>query len=184
MASEKYHYSLQDPQGVTHTRNSNRVYTHAVIGRVSHAHAIKVWTEPSKQRLDVDRSNWGYYNRLLGTNGFPHKPVTANLHESDERFAARKKYHEDDARKHIGDCTTFEEYLRSVLKHQLDRIEDSRASGYYDRFGVIGYCGRLDLAQKLLAGSQSGYYEDLAIVELTVTEKAKGKARAKQQLEG
>jgi len=54
----KFSYTLE---GVIHTRSSNRVYTHVVIGRKDIARLRREYSQPNS----IDRSNAEYYKGLI-----------------------------------------------------------------------------------------------------------------------
>ena len=45
---------------------------------------------------------------------------------------------------------TLAEYQAELLAEKQAEIAEQEAAGYYDRWFDFGWCGRLDLAEKLL----------------------------------
>lgn len=141
-----------DRNGKVHRRTSvNRTYTHMVVSRpmvrgfTVHAH---------------DRDNFWYYMAFIdGTS----KWLERKPWESEEQYQTRAKYEVDRAKDALGDARTFEDHVKNMRA----RHEAWAASVKVDDFSAEGWCGRLDLAQRL-ASSLSGSRAEVVILPVEV----------------
>lgn len=166
MAKAKpHHYYVTDPLGVEHTRNSPRIYTHAVIARPSYDSAMSVAQNIGTTMATTLKSNFHYYRRILGL-----EPRPANDHRNvrpswmtEEAFAHQQKSDKRRAEESLMGAETLDAYVAAYRERRIADVEDAKAKGYYDRFEAIGFCGRADLAAKLVA-STNGYWTDFIIL--------------------
>jgi len=152
--AKKIKYIARDADGQLHTRSSNRVYTHTVVAKLDIDAMIR----------DADTTGRAYsiQNHAVyvgyATNGWkPTKwmtPESAKQHhekgfECGRRFLAE---HGTDPAAYAEVC-----YQRKVARFTAD-------TEYHN----LGWCGRLDLAQKLAAkcaANQYTKYRDVTILE-------------------
>jgi hypothetical protein len=154
-------HTATDRTGTVHTRNSaNRVYTHTVVARPCYKSALEVAVSPGHQ----DESNFAYYAAYLdGTSRFLVKPA----YRSEEAHAEQCEKDIARAREKIGEAKTVAEYVAMKRQARLAAVEEARVAGGYEIFGNLGWCGRLDLAQKLAAGA-SPYWTEVTILPVTM----------------
>lgn len=119
-----------DPAGVKHTRGSERkLYSHAVV-----ANRCPDWVRASIHSDSAamnHRSNYDYYSGIVaGTRrGYSTTPA--------------------EAKALLGDATTKDEYVAARIADAVRLLDQQIADGYFDEWVVVGWCSRLDLAQKL-----------------------------------
>lgn len=77
----KTKYFVVDPTGATHTRTSERAYTHTVLVRYSREHAM----QEAEATYAYDKSNWEYYQREPSDSVYGKMAVGKTL---DEYLAA------------------------------------------------------------------------------------------------
>lgn len=122
-------YFAVDANGVEHTRKSARVYTHAVVYRDQLNERIAQAND--KGWIKTDRSNYRYYRNLVeGTHSY------SCITEADIEKARK-----------LTDGVSEEEF---VIREKNLRVARANA-GDYTSWHCAGWCGRLDLAQKLAA---------------------------------
>lgn len=143
-------YFIVDPNGKRHTRTTkNRTYTHAVIARRNLDVALERARWPGWDELD--RSNHAFYVREAN-------PATRRFGPySDEKLAEYVRYA----------AMTADEYVADQLKQRLDQVTQDVEDGDFDVYRVVGWNGRLDLAQKL-AANPGKHLKDVQIVEAQV----------------
>lgn len=133
--------------GQIFARKSQRTYTHTVVARRSMDAAIKYAS--NKEWNKVAFSNHAFF--------------------SQEANPATRKYSvtpEKEARYQAIAAMTKEQYAESLMRERLARIEMQRRDGYFDKMVNLGWCGRLDLAQRLAAKARRGsWYLDATILE-------------------
>ena len=146
-------YYVDDWNGVKHTRTSkNRTYTHTVLFQYSPEYDLR-----EAERLDpngLDSSNYDYLIRMAEGNHPYGKP---NQRQLDEAKAAA--------------CLSKDEYCRSERDKRVRRHNARRAEGYYNEWGNAGWCGRRDLAEKLLAKYTGERYSRAVIKNVAKLEK-------------
>lgn len=156
----KIKYFAIDPNGVTHTRTSDRIYSHAVVAKHSYDRALAMANDKGWAR--TDRSNFDYYCQIAAGN-HPY----AKKHWDEVAYAAHKKTVEwiadYNARMDAANAEdlanaiertqghTAESYCEAKRLERVASVEAKKADGYYDRFFCEGWCGRADLAHKLAA---------------------------------
>lgn len=131
-------YTATDANGVIHTRNSDRVYTHTVV--YLHDYTADLAGARNESWKKTDRSNYRYYQKLIsGDHGF------SCITEADVAKA----------RGHV-EGLTEEAFVAREVARRVDRVETNKANGFYKKYFNAGWCGRLDLAQKLVSKYQFG----------------------------
>lgn len=166
MAKAKpHHYYVTDPLGVEHTRNSPRIYTHAVIARPSYDNALHSAQNNGTIMAATHKSNFHYYRRILGL-----EPRPANDHRNvrpswmtEEAFARQQEGDKRHAEESLMGAETLDAYVAACVARRIADVEDAKVKGYYDRFDALGFCGRADLAAKLVA-STNAYWTDFIIL--------------------
>lgn len=151
----KTHYTATDPNGAVHKRSTDRrVYTHTVVFLPSYEADMANATH--KDWAKTDASNFNYYTRsAAGLNAprnyraeHPDKWTAEEIAESqawsDEENAKRIARGREETSGH-----TLESYIAAKRAERVQFIEDRKAAGYYRTYQNAGWCGRLDLAQKL-----------------------------------
>lgn len=164
MATTKHTATID---GQTFTRNSqNRVYTHCVVAKPSYEAALRAADAWAPQH----GSNFAYYTEELADGCTGH--VYRYHAESEESYAARAAAQSAERKAHyteeLGGDTNRAAYIARKIAEEKAAIEKMRAEGYYDRWDVVGWCGRLDLAQKLASSKLcNSYWATTAVVEAT-----------------
>lgn len=146
MATTKHIATLD---GQTFTRSSkSRVYTHCVVAKPSYEAAVRAAS--AKGWLEAHRSNYHYYVGKLAKGA---------QNEWDQSYV-------DKARERLAGIADEQAYVDAEVAKSLARVEKARTEGYYDTWAECGWCGRLDLAQKLAATKRNHeYYGDVVILE-------------------
>jgi hypothetical protein len=128
--------------GQTFTRTSaTRVYTHMVVARSSYRYALE-----KAQVVPCAESNFNFYRRALDGS----QPHTRPEYAAERLMGAE----------------TVEQFIELHRAAQVAKVEQQKAEGAFDRFGDCGWCGRLDLAQKLAASKRAWPgYDEVHIVE-------------------
>lgn len=140
----KTKYTVRFNGTVVDTRKSDRVYTHAVVAfnslKTAERWAVKNW-------MSVDRDNYDYFVGIINGTG---KSYGTTAEEAVEKLQG---------------AVSFEAYRAIMVTERQAEVEKRKAEGYYTKPIVMGYCGRLDLAQKLLSTtSNNDHVEDAVIV--------------------
>jgi hypothetical protein len=161
-------FTAIDPNGVEHKRTSDRrTYTHTVVFQKSYAKAL----ERASQLYKVDGENFDYYVELAAGQ---HQRVTpdSGYHASySAEFIANARANqiaENERRQASAKETieghTRESYQRLKRDERVAEVERGKANGHLDHdWFNAGWCGRLDLAQKLAAG-----YDNARILEARI----------------
>jgi len=135
-------------EGQTFTRTTQRTYTHVVLVKSDYAYAYATGT---KGAADCARINYPYYVREAN-------PAT-RAHNQDAKSIAA--YTEIAA-------LTIDEYAKRVSDVIAAKVDAMKAAGDFDRFGVFGWSGRLDLAQKEAERAKKHGYKEVVIVPVPV----------------
>lgn len=145
-----------DPNGQKHTRNSeNRTYSHCVMVRDSYELALQRAARKSSEESDV--RDYTYYAALVaGTH--PH----CKFDDAGRMITSAKAK--------LNGCTSVEEYVAQEREGRIRSVEGAKAIGKFDAYGVYGWCGRRDLAEKLAAKARSISHFD--VVEVVEVERA------------
>lgn len=135
------HFAI-DANGTTHTRNSeNRVYSHCVAVRFSYERAL---AEAKKPHRSAD-SNFHHYAAFLdGTSEF----LKQRSWHTAEQHAEQVAHDIEKAKEALAGCATVEEYSAMLIARSVGGVKKAKADGYYDRWHLMGWNSRLDLAQK------------------------------------
>lgn len=134
------------PDGRIAKRSSeNRTYTYCVAVRLSYAAALKFAMSPDWEKCE--RRNFAYYascaagdnENAVSRPGDPEWKVksAARAREMGERYVAE-----------YGDADT---YVSRQLAARVAGVNVRNAAGAYEKWDVVGWNSRLDLAQKLRA---------------------------------
>ncbi|MDW9491721.1 hypothetical protein [Sinorhizobium meliloti] len=155
-------YIVTDPSGKQHTRKTDRVYTHAVVVRDSYefdlAEASKIY--------DVDKQNFEYSVKIVNTNGeylaqtiYPsYTPEqVANVEQAKAQRLAK-------AQEEVNTFKTAQAFAEDRRAKRIAKVEERRAAGCYKLYDVLGFNGRLDLAQKAASAAQGGRYAEVHIL--------------------
>lgn len=142
------------PDGRVAKRTSlNRVYPYCVAVRDSYEYALMA----AKQWLKVDADNYGYYLRELD-------PATRRYSQSEKQLA--------EFADEVAGCPGANAYCAKLIAKRVAAVEKAKAEGRYERWGVLGWNGRLDLAQKLCDSARAKpFYAETVIVETKVEAK-------------
>ncbi|SCX31105.1 hypothetical protein DSM25558_5121 [Agrobacterium sp. DSM 25558] len=148
-------YFAIDPNGKTHTRNTERSYSHTVVYRQDKAEKLafamhKDWHKTDGRNYDYDAlcaaGTHAHVTTVTPASGF-HASYTA------EQIAARQEAQREEnadriakAKASIGTMTRAE----FIADQQARRVASAEKADYTTYFNA-GWCGRLDLAQKLAA---------------------------------
>ena len=142
------HYAIL-PDGARARRTSkSRVYTHLVAYRPSYEYALA----QAGIVHPYMRSNHAYYvacakgehEHAVAPAGAPEWKVASAAHSrvKGEEYVA--EYGED-----------LDRAMTKMIRDATAKVVAAKDEGYYQKWSVEGWCGRLDLAQKLLASVQS-----------------------------
>lgn len=163
--TEMNKHTATDRNGLVHTRNSQgRAYTHCVAVRPSYERALAEAQKGWKNAA----SDYAYFaERAAGR-------LEQYRWEDEGQFAIRLANEVKHAQEQIAGCANAAEYVEKTRAEMIARVEARKAKGYYDTFEVIGWNGRLDLAQKE-AARQHGRADlaEVCILEATVTQSKK-----------
>lgn len=130
--------NVKDPSGKAYTRLTNLTYTHVVFARRSREQAMK---DAQSKPYHHAANFWYFKDKVDGTSHWLEK----KSHESDEQHKARVEREVDEAKLAIRGCKTPEELWELVKVEQMEAFEKID----FDEWHLMGWCGRLDLAQKL-----------------------------------
>lgn len=159
-------FTAIDPSGGLHKRTSvDRTYTHTVVSKRAVEWDLSFVRAPDRVR--VQRSNFRHHLAWLDSTS---EWLVRSPWESEERHKVEVEQALAKAREVIGDNWIEDDWIEAQAQDQIARIEKAKAAGYYDQWVNDGWCGRLDLAQKL-ASKMAGQGR----VEITILEaKAEG----------
>lgn len=150
-----------DPNGKVHTRNSKgRTYSHCVVARIdpiADTHRT-LWSAEHN-----GETNYAYY---CGQGRHSINPYTNYRGEPCTTFVAGKDYNSPE--EFQADFPTRQDYIDYLVNEAKAKLA-ARPAGYYDDYGSLGWCGRLDLATKL-AAKEAGHkiYRGITILEAEV----------------
>lgn len=159
MSKHKYVVKLDGkPIG---TRKSDRVYTHAVV-RVVDLVARRAWiARPAAEyATEITQSNYDHSVKVAGMP--PDVAVqNGNWHNGTPRMEV---YTAKDVARSIeisaGGYAFYLEWLRSHALRQFDIHHKDQTEAVV----ILGYCGRPDLAQKLLASSPADQFDKALLI--------------------
>ena len=181
MAATKY--LAIDSLGAEHTRSSARVYTHTVVimrdyGRmVANAKAYHA----SKEAI-ASQTRAFNYELSIATGNDPHPEH--DYVKVGERF--ERAFTEASAARQalrVAKSTAaieggLEGFRARRLANDLGNLAERNARGEFSTWGSVGFCGRLDLAQKL-AAQYVGDGTKIEILPVVVAPPKAKKTRAK-----
>ncbi|TJV68607.1 MAG: hypothetical protein E5X76_28925 [Mesorhizobium sp.] len=144
-------YIAIDPNGVEHTRTTDRIYTHIVVAQRSKAAALA--SANDKGWRATERSNYEYAQKIAAGDD----PYPARTYMSADRFTA-EQIAEEQARVDAENAKRLAQALAdtsvTLERYHLDRLAERVAraeAGDYVSYVNHGWCGRHDLALKLAA---------------------------------
>jgi hypothetical protein len=166
----KVTFTAVDPMGIVHRRTSDRrTYTHTVVGKRSYAAALAAVTAKHWRASDVQ--NFHYQTAIAeGRDPYPSKNWCSERHTTEQIVATQVRVDAENAarlikaRAEIAPHADAEAYAVAMQIERIADVDKANAEGGYDRYDNLGWCGRLDLAQKLAAGHPRAVILD-AVVE-------------------
>lgn len=155
-------HTATGPNGETFTRGSKtRRYSHVVIGRLSHDHAVAAAKSPLSQ--DNDRENFAHWSGLA--DGSSRFLVRGSWERDDVLYAERVAREMREAVDRLNGATTAEAYAADRLRQRLAAVEARKAAGEYDLFRDLSWASRRDLADKAAGSARNGtLYADVRVV--------------------
>lgn len=118
------------PDGSIATRNSkDRVYPFCVAFRLDYLHALAEAERPRQIYAD----NYRYYAEVAADPNHRHRD-----------------YQTDKERQILQDYPDGEAYMMAMRDEAVERVELLKDQGHYGRWGVAGWNGRRDLAERML----------------------------------
>lgn len=149
----KTKHTAAAPDGSTFTRTSeNRTYTHMITGRRDEA----AYFATADRLDDQDRRNFDYYAACAAGT---HEHVQPTAWRTPERCTEEIA----EAAARIGDHDR-DSYAAALREHRLERHAEQVAAGFFTKWLDLGWCGRLDLAQKA-AATAAKHHLDVQILE-------------------
>jgi hypothetical protein len=139
-------YTATASNGQVFTRNSHRVYTHACLALRSEAADRALCDADWK----VDGQNFDYLVKIVETNGTIH-----NSFQTAEQCAERAAK----AKADIEAAGSRAGYIAACRARRVAKVDADKAAGAYEKFHLIGFAGRLDLAQKAFARDGKMYHK-------------------------
>jgi hypothetical protein len=154
----KTNYIATDAAGGIHKRSTeSRAYTHTVVVKGGYEAALASAKSPGWAKTDA--SNFDYYLRIAEGRSahYPSKRWCAAPRHTPEQIA------QEDADLAVSDAAkvavakletdgrTVDQYVAIQRDQRIKRVEARKAAGDFDTWKNAGWCGRLDLAQKLAA---------------------------------
>lgn len=154
------------PDGSIHTRTSeNRRYTHTVVARRNYADALA----HADRLIDADGDNFRFWSAIIAAGGYyARRKLPRPARYTEEQFAAHEAKEVADAKERIGGAPTETIYKVMKRDQRLADLAERKANGAFEVYFNCGWCGRLDLAQKLAASEQAKGYLDVTILEARV----------------
>lgn len=142
MATKNTKLTATMPCGTLVTRTTARTYTHVVVA----CDDLAVLRADAGKSTDVDRKRYARLTKqvTLGVGGtytvndYGVRPFTVTIDQSDY----------DDAVKALAGCETFDAYAAMVIAGRLARHDEKYGDAPTSAWGVVGWCGRPDLAEK------------------------------------
>ncbi|WP_171454591.1 hypothetical protein [Serratia marcescens] len=143
MMAAKTKYFAIDANGARHTRTTARTYTHMVV--VCHNLERMRQSASSEAERKSHGKNFDYHAREAGPN--PQFSNTPEQMAEHRRIAEMGRDH----------------YIEICVLSGIERINKAGVGEYADQWRDFGWCGRLDLAQKLAA--KWAHYGKVEILE-------------------
>jgi hypothetical protein len=131
-------YFVIDANGKKHTRNSRRIYTHAVLYRDSKEAALRLLD----RKDNLLASNFWYHHAFVDGSS---KWLEQKSWETEDRYKARAHEEIERSRKALRGCKSPEEWGMALRDEAIARIN----AHDYNQWHVEGWCGRHDLAVSL-----------------------------------
>lgn len=154
-------FTAIDPAGLTHTRNSkDRTYTHTVVALPSSVRYTLAAMSPEMRKNH--RSDFKYHAAFAdGTS----KWLERKVWETELQYLTRTQQEIARSKNALQGCETAQEYENMMVDADLAKIREGMANGYYATYQNLGWCGRLDLAQKLKTTSENKGWIGVTILE-------------------
>lgn len=152
------------PDGSTVTRSSaTKTYSHAIIARLSYDNALRQARETTN-----DRTHWDYATKCASVQPGEKYPspkfsFTVGQDQHDEGQSLLRVYGADG----VG------AYCAARVAERIDRVEDRKARGEFEKWVALAWASRADLADKA-AGTHAriAAYVDVRAVPCSVKGKA------------
>ena len=150
-------FTAIDPAGVTHKRTSKgRTYSHTVVYKEGQAYADRRVSAIEATRVSTEKS----YTRLESTAANNPEPGRhSSVWAHDTAFAIG----------YLAEHPSREVYVAKQVAHAQEQFNDMIAAKRYLAYSNAGWCGRLELAQRLAASLSGRGYEDIRILTAKVT---------------
>ncbi|HFJ4329211.1 hypothetical protein [Serratia liquefaciens] len=126
-------YFVIDANGVEHTRNSNRVYTHALLVRKNLQNARDFYNGEKHRARLVE--SWQYAN----------KRVQADF---EREYAYYIESEETQAEMRADVAMGIAAFIAKKIAEEIALVDRDGTGEYSDFWGCYSWSGRLDLAQK------------------------------------
>lgn len=160
------HEAILPDGSVAKRKSQNRVYTHCVAVRGCYDYALKSARTPGCS----DADNFRFHKKIVdGTSDFL---GPRDWEKTPEQLARRER---DDAasiersKVELNGCADAESYVAMKVAQRVAAVEKRKAEGGYEKWGVEGWNGRLELAQKLAAQMQGkAYIAEVQIIEAKI----------------
>jgi ribosomal protein S18 len=161
----KTSYTAIDPNGVIHKRTTeSRKYSHTVVALRSKDWALKAAVSKEMNRHHV--SNFSHYSEFLnGTSRF----LERRSWQTKEQHQEAMENDIQRARDALQGDMTVEDYIARKQREDLEAVEKADQCGAFTSYSNLGWCGRLDLAQKLASKENGGYWIKTVILEAVKT---------------
>lgn len=137
----KTSYFAIDANGKKHTRNSERAYTHTVVYQSIKSEGMDCALSPEWRK--TEKKNYDYSVSCI-ENG-KHKNLMSFEHYRND--AARHAKDVEESVDFLRGAKSFEEFAEARKAERVAAVEARDYSIWHN----AGWCGRLDLAQKLAA---------------------------------
>lgn len=135
-------FTAIDPNGATHKRTSvSRTYTHTVCSKPNYEYELKHASEPRIQ----DGINWGFSCQMVAWGG---------LYKGERKSWDTDSYVAQQLARYTelkNEYSSREAAIEGERQKRIAAVEARMTSGHYRKYECHGWCGRLDLAQKLAA---------------------------------
>jgi hypothetical protein len=131
-------YFVIDANGKKHTRNSRRIYTHAVLYRDSKEAALRLLD----RKDNLLASNFWYHHAFVDGSS---KWLDRQSWETQQAYSMRVNKEVARSKEALRGCKTPEEWGEMLRADAIARIN----AHDYNQWHVEGWCGRHDLAVSL-----------------------------------
>lgn len=141
-------HTAQLPDGSTAKRNSkNRIYPFCVAVRRSFEYDMARAQEPVPQFAD----NYRYYAEVEADPNHRHRSMQTEA-----------------ARAIVRDHADAGSYMEAMRLKAVEAVQTAFDAGAYDKWSVVGWNGRRDLAEKLADQHRNERYAGVQIIETTI----------------